>query len=116
MEPLRDNESIIQFGHNMVKIPNWCKRQSSWLFTGVAGDLNSGLPRTNPAKIQTLGPHCLAHKHIRKRMAKKPSPFYVASLSATPFKTKVGLTLSLLRVPNVKIHENSKNYYFFVKY
>ena len=52
MEPLRDNEAIIQLGHNMVKIPNWCKRQSSWLFTRVAVDLNSGLPRTNPASGQ----------------------------------------------------------------
>ena len=44
MEPLRDNEQIIQMGRNMVKISNWCKRQSSWLFTSVAEDLNSGLP------------------------------------------------------------------------
>ena len=29
------------------------KRQTSWLFTGVAKDLNSGLPRTNPASGQS---------------------------------------------------------------
>ena len=52
MESLRDNELIIQLGRNVVKIPNWCKRQSSWLFTSVAGDLNSGLLRTNPASGQ----------------------------------------------------------------
>ena len=52
MEPLGDNESIIQLGRNVVKIPNWCKRQSSWLFTRVAADLNSGLLRTNPASGQ----------------------------------------------------------------
>ena len=52
MEPLRDNEPIIQMGRNVVKISNWCKRQTRRLFTNVAGDLNSGLPRTNPASGQ----------------------------------------------------------------
>ena len=35
--------------HNMIKNPNW-EEATSWLFTSVAKDLNSGRPRTNPAK------------------------------------------------------------------
>ena len=32
----------------MIKNPNW-QEATSWLFTSVAEDLNSGRPRTNPA-------------------------------------------------------------------
>ena len=35
--------------HNMIKNPNW-EEATSWLFTSVAKDLNSGRPRTNPTK------------------------------------------------------------------
>ena len=32
------------------------KRQSSWLFSNVAEELNSGLPRTTPATTPAAGP------------------------------------------------------------
>ena len=32
--------------HNMIKIPTG-RRQTSWLFTSMTEDLNSGQPRTN---------------------------------------------------------------------
>ena len=34
-----------------LRIPTG-RRQTSWLFTSVTEDLNSGLPRTNPASVQ----------------------------------------------------------------
>ena len=36
-------KQIIQTKHNRLKIPAG-RRQTSWLFTSVAGELNSGLP------------------------------------------------------------------------
>ena len=36
-------KQIIQIKHNIVKNPNW-PEQTSWLFTSVAKDLNSGVP------------------------------------------------------------------------
>ena len=44
-----NNSNIIK--HNRVKIPTG-QRQTSWLFTSMAQDLNSGLPRANPASGQ----------------------------------------------------------------
>ena len=37
--------------HNRIKNPNW-QEATSWLFTSVAEDLNSGRPSTNPASGQ----------------------------------------------------------------
>ena len=44
-------KQIIEIKHNGVKNPN-CRRQTSWLFTSVAEDLNSGLSRRNPPSGQ----------------------------------------------------------------
>ena len=41
-------EDVIQIQHNRIKNPNW-QEATSWLFTSVAKDLNSGWQRTNPA-------------------------------------------------------------------
>ena len=39
--------------HNKIMVKNRNgRRQTSWLFTSLAEDLNSGLLRTNPASIQ----------------------------------------------------------------
>ena len=38
----------------MVKNPNG-RRRTSWLFTSMAEDLNSGLPRTNPGSKYSTG-------------------------------------------------------------
>ena len=43
---------MMQIGHNSIKIGNW-QETTSWLFTSVAEDLNSGGPRTNPASGQS---------------------------------------------------------------
>ena len=37
--------------HNRIKNPNW-QEATSWLFTSVTEDFNSGRPRTNPASGQ----------------------------------------------------------------
>ena len=42
----------MQIGHNSIKIGNW-QETTSWLFTSVAEDVNSGGPRTNPASGQS---------------------------------------------------------------
>ena len=38
--------------HNRIKNPNW-QKATSWLFTSVAENLNSGRPSTNPASGQS---------------------------------------------------------------
>ena len=42
----------IQIQHNGIKNPNW-QEATRWLFTRAAEDLNTGLPRTNPASGQS---------------------------------------------------------------
>ena len=52
----RDNEHYDLLEHNydnMVKFPTGRRRTSSGYFTRVAENLNSGLPRTNPASGQS---------------------------------------------------------------
>ena len=44
-------KQIIQIQYNRTKKPNW-QEATSWLFTSVGGDLNSGRPRTKPASRQ----------------------------------------------------------------
>ena len=44
-------KQTIQIGLKRVKIANG-RRRTSWLFTSVVEDLNSSLPRTNPASGQ----------------------------------------------------------------
>ena len=44
-------KQTIQIGLKRVKNPNG-RRRTSWLFTSVVEDLNSSLPRTNPARGQ----------------------------------------------------------------
>ena len=44
-------KQIIEIKLNRVKNPTG-RRQTSWLFTSVVEDLNSGQPRTNPAGVQ----------------------------------------------------------------
>ena len=42
----------MQIEDNRIKNHNW-QKATSWLFTSVAEDLNSGRPRTNPASGQS---------------------------------------------------------------
>ena len=48
VRPSKCLKQIIQIKLNRVKNPTG-RRQTSWLFTSVVEDLNSGQPRTNPA-------------------------------------------------------------------
>ena len=48
-------KQIIQIQHNRIKNPNW-QRATTWLFTSIAKNLNSGEPRTNPASGSHPGP------------------------------------------------------------
>ena len=50
--PRKFLKQIVQIKLNRVKIPTG-GRQTSWLFTSVVEDLNSGLPWTNPASGQS---------------------------------------------------------------
>ena len=45
-------KKYVQIQHNKAETPKW-QEPTSLLFTSVAGDLNSGLPRTNPASDQS---------------------------------------------------------------
>ena len=49
--PSKCLKQTIQIGLKRVKNPNG-RRRTSWLFTSVVEDLNSSLPRTNPASGQ----------------------------------------------------------------
>ena len=49
--PSKCLKPTIQIGLKRVKNPNG-RRRTSWLFTSVVEDLNSSLPRTNPASGQ----------------------------------------------------------------
>ena len=42
--PSKQLKQIIQIEHNIVKNPNW-PEATSWLFTSMTEDFNSGLPR-----------------------------------------------------------------------
>ena len=44
----RDNEIKFKWNITWLRIPTR-RRQTSWLFTSMAENWNSGLPRTNPA-------------------------------------------------------------------
>ena len=50
--PLKYQKQIIQIQHNRIKNPNW-QKATSWLFTSVAENLNSGRPSANPASGQS---------------------------------------------------------------
>ena len=45
-------KKYVQIQHNKAETPNW-QEATSWLFTSVAEDLNSGQSRTNPASGQS---------------------------------------------------------------
>ena len=49
--PSKCLKQTIQIGLKRVKNPNG-RRRTSWLFTSMVEDLNSSLPRTNPASGQ----------------------------------------------------------------
>ena len=49
--PSKCLKQTIQIGLKRVKNPN-DRRRTSWLFTSMVENLNSNLPRTNPARGQ----------------------------------------------------------------
>ena len=71
------------------------RRRTSWLFTIAAKDLNSGLPRTNPASGQggtldsgppdykssalTAHPHCSKNKQIDKQNTRTQTMAFTAN-------------------------------------
>ena len=48
----RNNEPIIQLEYNMIRISAGSRRWTSWLFTSLVKDFNSGLPWANPVSGQ----------------------------------------------------------------
>ena len=67
-----------------LRIPTG-RRQTSWLFTSMVEDLNSGLPRTNPASSQSGPLKCI----MDERTIDVPSLQYILTCLT------VGLNISI---------------------
>ena len=98
-----NNSGIKEIEHNRIKNPNW-QEATSWLFTSVAEDLNSGRPRTNPANGQSGTRTRDRGLRVRRadHSATLPRPFASSSFVSCftdEVRSVAYITLMRIRVP-----------------